>query len=538
MKKCYPFLSLLTIILATTYSISFSQTMTFNYTATIQTWTVPAGVTAIFVDVQGAQGGAVGTYPGVGLTPLVSGTPGCGGRVQATLAVTPGQILTINVGGSGAIGSGYLMTPGGYNGGGSTETWAPADLGYSGGSGGGMTDISSSGTELVVGGGGGGAGYNGGCALSGQPGGNGGGPIGDSATTCDATLRTSGYLTIIHSGGGTQTAGGAGGYICCGYTYYAGTAGSLGAGGNNVDSGGIGGGGGGGYYGGGGGCWMGGGGGSSYTNPSYTTSVTHTQGYNCSSGIVVICVLPDPGAISGITTVCGATGTTSLSDASASGGTWSSANTAVATVDPTGLVTGVTGGTAVISYTVSNSCGTIAATATVNIITAGTITGKDSVCQHRTDSLSDLITGGQWSSLFTTIATVGSISGVVTGVTPGTDTIYYNTTISGCNVKATFYLKVKSAASCISGVTELAGDEPAIKVIPNPGPGVFSITLSSAIDEETQFLVTNMLGEKISEVSGVTNKPVTLRLEVPAGVYILTAATAHGKFTEKIMVIK
>jgi len=532
MKKCCQLLSLLSLILAGTYCVSFSQTTTFNYTGAVQTWTVPAGVNAIFVDAQGAQGGTAGAYPGVGLSigPTVAG---CGGRVQANLAVTPGQVLNITVGGSGSVGVGVSTTFGGYNGGGSTQTWAPATLGYSGGSGGGKTDISLSGTELIVAGGGGGAGYNGSCALSGQPGADGGGLSGANATSCTIT-----GATITPSGGGTQTGGGAGGFFCCG-GYYAGTPGTSGTGGNNVDSGGIGGGGGGGYYGGGGGCWMGGGGGSSYTNPSFTTSVTHTRGYNCSAGIVIICLLPNTGAISGAASICGSGTTATLSSSGTSGGTWSSSASAIASVDPTGIVSGISGGTATISYTLSNSCGTIATTTTINVITAGTIIGKDSVCQGVADHLSDTTaSGGVWSSFNTALATVGSGTGIVTGATVGMDTIYYTVTVGGCTTKTKVAMKVKSHAACIAGVTAVANNGPAITVVPNPSPGVFTVSLSSDIDEDACFRITNMVGEKIAEVTGNTNSTVTVRLNVPGGIYFLNASTRHGTWTEKILITK
>ena len=53
--------------------------------------------------------------------------------------------------------------------------------------------------------------------------------------------------------------------------------------------------------------------------------------------------------------------TTPLSDLTP-GGTWSSSNTSVATVNTTGIVSGIATGTATISYSVSNSCGTSVAT--------------------------------------------------------------------------------------------------------------------------------------------------------------------------------
>src|SRR5262249_28393355 len=88
-----------------------TQQVTFDFVGQPQEWIVPSNITSITVDARGAQGGGNGGYaPAVG---------GKGGRVQTTLAVTPGEKLIIHVGGRG----GDLISPntgglGGFNGGG------------------------------------------------------------------------------------------------------------------------------------------------------------------------------------------------------------------------------------------------------------------------------------------------------------------------------------------------------------------------------------------------------------------------------------
>jgi hypothetical protein len=82
----------------------------FNYTGSAQTFTVPAGVTSISVDAYGANGES--TQSG-----YCGGTEGKGGRVQADLTVTPGEVLNIYVGGSHYYTGSTSVA--GYNGGGS-----------------------------------------------------------------------------------------------------------------------------------------------------------------------------------------------------------------------------------------------------------------------------------------------------------------------------------------------------------------------------------------------------------------------------------
>ena len=72
--------------------IGFSQT-TFNYTGSLQSYTVPAGVNTIEVDVYGAQGGGtIGNSVGPG---------GLGARMRGEISVVPGETLSILVGGQG-----------------------------------------------------------------------------------------------------------------------------------------------------------------------------------------------------------------------------------------------------------------------------------------------------------------------------------------------------------------------------------------------------------------------------------------------------
>ncbi|MCP9764303.1 beta strand repeat-containing protein, partial [Lacihabitans soyangensis] len=109
-------------------SISASQpiTETFNFTGNLQTFIVPAGVTEIDITANGAQGGS--NNQGV--------LGGLGGVASGRLAVTPGQVLNIYVGGQN-----------GYNGGGTAGTSVCTNA--IGGNGGGASDIRVGGTALA-----------------------------------------------------------------------------------------------------------------------------------------------------------------------------------------------------------------------------------------------------------------------------------------------------------------------------------------------------------------------------------------------------
>jgi hypothetical protein len=200
--KIVTFQLTLLAFLITVFS-SFGQSVTFNYTGAMQTWTVPPCVTSINVIVAGAKGGG-----GVG---------GNGAKITATLSVTPGQVLNIFVGGMGSCGN----NSGGWNGGATGFASNPANASYNSCGGGGASDIRIGGTALanrvIVAGGGGGKGGGSTTTTS-----------GGGATCNNGAAGTSSYGS--GGGGGTQTAGGTAGTPWAG-TLPGGSAGTLGNGG-------------------------------------------------------------------------------------------------------------------------------------------------------------------------------------------------------------------------------------------------------------------------------------------------------------------
>jgi hypothetical protein len=237
-------------VAGTPYFVPNINSVTFNYTGVDQTWTVPAGVSEIYVDVIGAQG------------TTITSNGGAGGRVYCKLLVTPGTTLYLTVGGQSPNNAAFY----GFGGNGGYCTSSSA---FSG-AGGGLSAISSAPLTqanafvIAAGGGGGNTGH--------APiahGGAGGGLIGSDGIGGFTSDKVRGI-------GATQTSGGAGGdiYDVNSVNPTAGTA-LYGGNGGIVDNTAYNGGGGGGagYYGGGGGAGGsvaqgGGGGGSSWINPT------------------------------------------------------------------------------------------------------------------------------------------------------------------------------------------------------------------------------------------------------------------------------
>jgi hypothetical protein len=223
----------------------FSQSITFNYTGSVQTWIVPPCVNTITVTAAGAKGGGT--------------TGGNGALVTGTFSVTQGQTLYIYVGGNGICGS---NSGGGWNGGGTGKTANSAANGSCGG--GGATDLRISGTTLndrvIVAAGGGGMGGGtqdatggfGGCAAGGTgvnsfggggtggtqfSGGNGGTPWGSGlsgsagflAQGADGATDNCYNNSPGGGGGGGYYGGGSGGADCYASAPYGGGGGGGGS---------------------------------------------------------------------------------------------------------------------------------------------------------------------------------------------------------------------------------------------------------------------------------------------------------------------
>jgi uncharacterized protein YjdB len=183
-----------------------------------------------------------------------------------------------------------------------------------------------------------------------------------------------------------------------------------------------------------------------------TTNIIYTLPGGCTATLPST-VNVQPAAITG-TGVLFVCATTPLSDVTA-GGTWSSSNSAIATVSGTGGVTGVGAGNVTISYTMPSGCfSTFAMTINTN---PGTITGTPVVCVGNTTTLSNAVAGGTWTSSNVTQATVGASTGIVFGVAAGTPTITY-TYPGGCTSTLTVTVSpVPNVYSVIGGGAYCSG---------------------------------------------------------------------------------
>jgi trimeric autotransporter adhesin len=186
--------------------------------------------------------------------------------------------------------------------------------------------------------------------------------------------------------------------------------------------------------------------------------------------------------ISGNTSVCvGASATYTIDT---TGGTWSSSNTSVATVNAgTGAIAGIMAGTALISYNLPGVSFTKLITVNAQ---PPAITGLAQICEGSYTTISNsMSTAGTWISSAPSIASIVS-NGKITGVTGGIATITYKLTATGCFVTREQTINalpadiVNPTALCPGGTTTLTSS-PAGGTWNSSNASVASIDISSGL---------------------------------------------------------
>ena len=191
--------------------------------------------------------------------------------------------------------------------------------------------------------------------------------------------------------------------------------------------------------------------GSSSGSVSGVTAGTSVITYMLATGCYVTTIMTInavPPVITGTLTVCVGSGVT-LSDA-AVGGTWTSGNGNVTIGSSSGAVSGVTAGTSVITYTFPTT-GFVTAIVTVNPLPSA-ILGVGTVCNGSAITLSNTTSGVAWSGSNAN-ATVGGLSGIVTGTNAGTVTITCYILATGCSVQTV--VTVNALPDAITGTSQV-----------------------------------------------------------------------------------
>ena len=85
-------------------------------------------------------------------------------------------------------------------------------------------------------------------------------------------------------------------------------------------------------------------------------------------------------------------------------------------------------------------------------------------------------------------------------------------------------------------VKVLQNEMETLDVYPNPTRGSFTLKITSGINEKVPVIITNVLGQKVKELAVASNSAEIISLNVPDGIYFLSAVTAHSLLSQKICV--
>lgn len=269
------------------------------------------------------------------------------------------------------------------------------------------------------------------------------------------------------------------------------------------------------------------------SGPADTVIYTRSNICNSISALASVTITPTPnaGTISGYDSVC--LGSTIVLSSTSPGGNWISSIPDFADVDATGTVRGYLNGSTTIMYIYSNSCGADTALHEVRVnIPAQPIVGPTTICQFSPSILADAVPGGTWSSSdFLTAVVFG---GTVLGIQPGTCDITY--TVNNACGESSVSITIEVQDCSTTGVAAITISEPVIS--PNPSQGSFSITLPGAAGKAASLRITNLLGQVVKEQTAITGVATNVTMDVPAGVYMISATVGNDVWTTRIVIAK
>ena len=270
-------------------------------------------------------------------------------------------------------------------------------------------------------------------------------------------------------------------------------------------------------------------------------TLKYTISNTCGASVVVttVTVNPSNNRITGSDTAVCVGNIITLHDTT-SGGVWTSENGSVATVS-SGIVSGIATGTDVIEYIVPGACPEIA-TYNISVVYLPIvvhISGQVFTCVGYTDSLLGSPSGGKWTASNGNV-TIDSMSGSMTGVAAGLDTVKYSYT-NICGTKdTTVVITVYNDHHCWwpAGVAQ-PESETDIMIYPNPTTREFAIVMPGRLATNgVTVSVEDVLGKTIMQekefAPGIGKLAINLQ-NAQTGTYFVVIKTGDGIYRKKLV---
>jgi len=135
-----------------------------------------------------------------------------------------------------------------------------------------------------------------------------------------------------------------------------------------------------------------------------------------------------------------------------------------------------------------------------------------------------------------------TVSTVIHDITYASDT-GVTITIEGSRWGGVSYLDsfsyhgTKSADSCVTtGVKSINTQTTSLAIFPNPTKGIFTLHITSPQNEDVHLIIFNLFGEKVKEITAMTNEDNALQIDAPPGVYFAAAIIDGCTYTERVLV--
>lgn len=140
--------------------------------------------------------------------------------------------------------------------------------------------------------------------------------------------------------------------------------------------------------------------------------------------------------------------------------------------------------------------------------------GGLNTCIGMTTTLSNPTPGGTWTSGTPSVATIGSSSGIVTGISVGTSIVTY--VAGGCTVVAVVTVNPLPLAPAITGTLNVcAGETTSLSTVPPPLPGTWSSSTTSVAT----------VNPTTGVVTGISGGTAIISFTIPSGCFSTTTVT-------------